>query len=96
MILIMSKAKLYFSRNLNPRLAVAAARFLKSPVEFEFASPFSPEQREISQAQSQPERSHTGGRGQDPPGGGRNRMPPLATRQFGSRPTGDSLPDVIR
>ena len=38
--------KLYFSRNLNPRLAVAAARFLKSPVEFEFASPFSPEQRE--------------------------------------------------
>ncbi|HEX9169156.1 MAG TPA: glutathione S-transferase N-terminal domain-containing protein, partial [Roseiarcus sp.] len=38
--------KLYFSRNLNPRLAVAAARFLKSPVEYEFASPFSPEQRE--------------------------------------------------
>ena len=38
--------KLYFSRNYNPRLAVAAARFLKSPVEFEFASPFSPEQRE--------------------------------------------------
>jgi hypothetical protein len=29
--------KLYFSRNLNPRLAVAAARFLKLPVEFEFA-----------------------------------------------------------
>ena len=38
--------KLYFSRNYNPRLAVAAARFLKSPVEFEFASPFSPEQSE--------------------------------------------------
>ena len=38
--------KLYFSRNLNPRLAVAAARFLESPIEFEFASPFSPEQRE--------------------------------------------------
>jgi glutathione S-transferase len=38
--------KLYFSRNYNPRLAVAAARFLKSPVEFEFASPFSPEQRD--------------------------------------------------
>jgi glutathione S-transferase len=31
---------------LNPRLAVAAARFLKSPVEFEFASPFSAGQRE--------------------------------------------------
>jgi glutathione S-transferase len=46
MILLVSKAKLYFSRNLNPRLAVATARFLKSPVEFEFASPFSPGQRE--------------------------------------------------
>jgi glutathione S-transferase len=38
--------KLYFSRNYNPRLAVAVARFLNSPVEFEFASPFSPGQRE--------------------------------------------------
>jgi Papain-like cysteine protease AvrRpt2/Glutathione S-transferase, N-terminal domain len=38
--------KHYFSRNLNPRLAVAVARVLNSPVEFEFASPFSPEQRE--------------------------------------------------
>ena len=38
--------KLYFSRNYNPRLAVAAARYLKSPVEFEFASPFSPGQSE--------------------------------------------------
>ena len=38
--------KLYFSRNYNPRLAVAVARYLKSPVEFEFASPFSPGQRE--------------------------------------------------
>ncbi|MEI2296664.1 glutathione S-transferase family protein [Ensifer sp. MJa1] len=31
--------KLYFSRNPNPRLAVAAARFLKAKVEFEFAAP---------------------------------------------------------
>src|SRR6516162_5978166 len=46
MIALMSKAKLYFSRNLNPRLAVAAARFLNSPVDFEFASPFSPGERE--------------------------------------------------
>ena len=38
--------KLYFSRNLNPRLAVAAARFLELPIEFEFASPFSPGERE--------------------------------------------------
>ena len=42
----MSKAKLYFSRNYNPRLAVAAARYLNAPVEFEFASPFSPGERE--------------------------------------------------
>jgi glutathione S-transferase len=38
--------KLYFSRNYNPRLAVAAARYLKSPVQFEFAAPFAPGQRE--------------------------------------------------
>lgn len=38
--------KLYFSRNYNPRLAVAVARYLNSPLEFEFASPFSPGQRE--------------------------------------------------
>jgi hypothetical protein len=38
--------KLYFSRNYNPRLAVAVARYLNSPVEFEFASPFSPGQGE--------------------------------------------------
>ena len=41
-----SAMKLYFSRNYNPRLAVAVARYLNSPVEFEFASPFSPEQGE--------------------------------------------------
>jgi glutathione S-transferase len=34
--------KLYFRRNYDPRLAVAAARFLNSPVEFEFAAPFAP------------------------------------------------------
>lgn len=38
--------KLYFSRNYNPRLAVAVARYLNSPLEFEFASPFSPGERE--------------------------------------------------
>jgi glutathione S-transferase len=38
--------KLYFSRNLNPRLAVAVARYLDSPVKFEFARPFQPDQRE--------------------------------------------------
>src|SRR5579863_524007 len=38
--------KLYFSRNPNPRLAVAVARYLKSPVTFEFARPFQPDQRE--------------------------------------------------
>lgn len=36
--------KLYFSRNYNPRLAVAVARYLNAPVTFEFASPFDPAQ----------------------------------------------------
>ena len=38
--------KLFFSRNPNPRLAVAVARFLDAKVEFEFASPFAPGQAE--------------------------------------------------
>ena len=37
---------LYFSRNPNPRLAVAVARYLAAPVVFEWASPFSPGQAE--------------------------------------------------
>lgn len=39
--------KLYFSRNPNPRLAVAVALHLGAAVEFEFASPLSSEQREF-------------------------------------------------
>jgi glutathione S-transferase len=38
--------KLYFSRNPNPRLAVAVARYLNANVEFEFAAPFPPGQAE--------------------------------------------------
>lgn len=38
--------KLFFSRNPNPRLALAVARYLKSPIEFEFASPFAPGESE--------------------------------------------------
>jgi glutathione S-transferase len=38
--------KLLFSRNPNPRLAVAVARHLRARVEFEFASPFAPGQAE--------------------------------------------------
>lgn len=38
--------KIYFSRNPNPRLAVAAARFLNADVEFEFAAPFAEGQAE--------------------------------------------------
>src|ERR1700744_4536417 len=34
--------KLYYSKNLNPRLAVAVARHLQSPVEFIRASPRDP------------------------------------------------------
>lgn len=33
---------LYFSRNPNPRLAVAAARYLEAPVTYEWAAPFAP------------------------------------------------------
>ncbi len=36
--------KLYFSRNPNPRLAVATARHVGAAVEFEFAAPFAPGQ----------------------------------------------------
>ena len=35
--------KLYYSRNLNPRVAVAAARYLGSPVEYVKASPRHPD-----------------------------------------------------
>ncbi|MET0351060.1 MAG: glutathione S-transferase family protein [Rhizobacter sp.] len=35
---------LYFSRNPNPRLAVAVARHLQAPVTFEFAEPLAPGQ----------------------------------------------------
>ena len=38
--------KLHYSRNPNPRLAVAVARHLGSPVEFVFAAPFAPGQAE--------------------------------------------------
>jgi glutathione S-transferase len=38
--------KLYFSRNYNPRLAVAVGRFLNAPVEYEFAAPLAPSQQE--------------------------------------------------
>lgn len=38
--------KLFFSRNPNPRLAVAVARYLDAKIEFEFASPFAPGQAE--------------------------------------------------
>ncbi|CAN7612635.1 glutathione S-transferase family protein [Mesorhizobium sp. LjNodule214] len=38
--------KLFFSRNPNPRLAVAVARTLEAKVEFEFAAPMAPGQAE--------------------------------------------------
>ena len=36
--------KLHFSRNPNPRLAVAVAKYLDAPVEYAFAAPFAPGQ----------------------------------------------------
>jgi glutathione S-transferase len=38
--------KLYYSRNLNPRVAVAVAKYLKSPIEFIRANPRSPREEE--------------------------------------------------
>lgn len=38
--------KLLYSRNPNPRLAVAAARQVRAPVTFEFAAPLAPGQAE--------------------------------------------------
>jgi glutathione S-transferase len=38
--------QLYYSTNLNPRVAVAAARYLKSPVEYILASPRDPRNEE--------------------------------------------------
>jgi glutathione S-transferase len=38
--------KLYFSRNLNPRVAVAVARYLDATVEFIHASPLDPSREE--------------------------------------------------
>ncbi len=38
------KPILYFSRNPNPRLAVAAAKYLNAPVTYEFAAPLAPGQ----------------------------------------------------
>ena len=36
--------RLYYSRNPNPRLAVAVARYLNAPVTLEWAAPFAPDQ----------------------------------------------------
>ena len=38
--------KLYYSHNLNPRVAVAVARYLQSPLEYVRASPRHPDQIE--------------------------------------------------
>ncbi|WP_438035235.1 glutathione S-transferase family protein [Sorangium sp. So ce204] len=38
--------KLYFSRNLNPRVAVAVARHLDAPVDYVHAAPLDPSQQE--------------------------------------------------
>jgi glutathione S-transferase len=38
--------KLYYSQNLNPRVAVAVARYLDSPVDYVAAAPMAPDQQE--------------------------------------------------
>jgi glutathione S-transferase len=42
--------KLYYSRNLNPRVCVAAARHLEAPVEYVFAMPRHPNHEEAFRA----------------------------------------------
>lgn len=42
--------KLYYSPNLNPRVAVAVARYLGSPVEYVRASPMDPKHRDAFRA----------------------------------------------
>jgi glutathione S-transferase len=89
--------KLYFSRNYNPRLAVATARYLKSPVQFEFAAPFAPGQREkfieLNPNQSIPilVEGHKTTWEADAIA---CRLCQLAKSDFW--PMGDSLPDMIR
>lgn len=43
-------AVLYYSRNPNPRLAVAVARYLAAPVTFEWCAPFDPARAEFFKA----------------------------------------------
>ena len=63
--------KLYYSKNLNPRLAVAAARYLNSPVEFVAADPQNPANKEKFRPLN-PNCPGSGSRGkwQNPVGGG--------------------------
>jgi hypothetical protein len=42
--------KLFFSRNPNPRLAVAVARYLKLDIEYERTAPFAPGQADADRA----------------------------------------------
>jgi glutathione S-transferase len=46
----MPSVKLYYSHNLNPRVAVAVAKYLQSPVEFVRASPRNPANTEAFRA----------------------------------------------
>jgi glutathione S-transferase len=89
--------KLYFSRNYNPRLAVAAARFLNSPVQFEFAAPFAPGQQDrflkLNPNQSVPILVE-GERTIWEADAIACRLSQLAESDFW--PMGDSLPDVVR
>src|SRR5271165_500261 len=89
--------KLYFSRNYNPRLAVAAARFLKSPVQFEFAAPFAPGQQDkflkLNPNQSIPILVD-GDKAIWEADAIACRLSQMAKSDFW--PMGDSLPDIVR
>ncbi len=46
----MTRAKLYYSPNLNPRLCVAVARYLGADLDYIPANPFHPRHREAFRA----------------------------------------------
>ncbi len=91
------KPILYFSRNPNPRLAVAVARHLDAPVTYEFAAPLAPGQaekyRHLNPSLRVPILAE-GGRGLFEADAIACRLSQLVGSEFWR--TGTELPDMIR
>ncbi len=93
--------KLYYSPNLNPRVAVAVAKHLKSPVQYIRARPFHPAHmeafRKINPNTRVPVLVEDG---PHPVGDGRHRLPALGDRRLrllacGRRAAGDDHVDQL-